>query len=277
MSIESGRRTDPFGLAELPDYETIIVTVERGVAHVTLHRPDRRNAISFKMMRELYEALVTLSHRSDIHVVVLGASGEFFCPGGDIKAMSNGEADAEIAAGFNPVTFRIPVMLHEMPQLTVAAINGACVTAGLGWACGCDLRIAASSARFGASFLERGIPGDMALPWSLPRIVGPAKARELSFLPRLVGAEEAKAIGLVSDVFDDHEFADRVEEYVAALRGFDPEAVRLLKSHYVAAERMQFGDFSDHESRIAISMAAERKAQFQEFLSGRADAQTAAD
>ena len=63
-------------------------------------------------------------------------------------------------------------MLHEMPQVTVAAINGACAGAGLGWACGCDLRYAARSAKLNTAFLDVAVAGDMGLPWSLPRLVG---------------------------------------------------------------------------------------------------------
>ena len=86
---------------------------------------------------------------------------------------------------------RIPVLLHEMPQVTVAAINGACAGAGLGWACGCDLRLAAAGARFNTAFLDVGVAGDMGVPWSLSRIVGGARARELFFFDRQVRCRKA--------------------------------------------------------------------------------------
>ena len=78
-----------------------------------------------------------------------------------------------------------------MPQLTVAAINGACAGAGLGWACVCDLRYAARSAKLNTAFLDVAVAGDMGLPWTLPRLVGASLARDLSFFPRRVTADEA--------------------------------------------------------------------------------------
>ena len=80
------------------------------------------------------------------------------------------------------------MLLHEMPQVTIAAINGACAGAGLGWACACDLRYAVADAKFNTAFLDVAVAGDMGLPWTLPRIVGAGRARELSLLPRKLDA-----------------------------------------------------------------------------------------
>ena len=168
--------------------DTISISIDQGVATLTLNRPHRNNSINIAMCREVYETLGEIAYRTDVSTVLLTGAGNTFCPGGDIKAIVSGEMAAEMAAGYNPVIYRIPVLLHEMPQVTVAAINGACAGAGLGWACGCDLRYATASAKFTTAFLDRGFAGDMSVPWSLPRIVGPAKARELSFLPDVFDA-----------------------------------------------------------------------------------------
>jgi 2-(1,2-epoxy-1,2-dihydrophenyl)acetyl-CoA isomerase len=143
-----------------------------------------------------------------------------------------------------------------MPQVTVAAINGACAGAGLGWACGCDLRYAARSAKLNTAFLDVAVAGDMGLPWTLPRIVGAGKARELSLLPRKLSADEAAAIGLVNATFDDHTFREDVAAVVAELAGKAPIARRGMKQHYVAAESTGFGEFialetKDHGAIIA--------------------------
>ena len=84
------------------------------------------------MLREVYETLSEISYRKDVSTVVLTGTGDTFCPGGDIKASVSGEMAAEMAAGFNKVIYSVPVLLHDMPQVTVAAINGACAGAGLG-------------------------------------------------------------------------------------------------------------------------------------------------
>lgn len=229
--------------------ETIVTSIEDGVCTLTLNRPQRHNSITITMCREVYEALEAIAYRTDVHTLVLTGAGNSFCPGGDIKAIVSGEMAAEQAAGYNPAIYRVPVLLHEMPQLTIAAINGACAGAGLGWACGCDLRYATSSAKFTTAFLDRGFAGDMSVPWSLPRIVGPAKARELSFFPDVFTSDDARAMGLVNDVFEDGEFASQVEAIVARLRSAKPAALRALKEHYVYAERTRFSDYADYETR----------------------------
>ena len=130
-----------------------------------------------------------------------------------------------------------------MPQVTVAAINGACAGAGLGWACACDLRYVARSAKLNTAFLDVAVAGDMGLPWTLPRLVGASRARDLSFFPRRVTADEAVAIGLVDGAFDDDVFAAEVRARVERLAGAAPLARRGMKAHYVAAESMGFGEF----------------------------------
>ena len=94
-----------------------------------------------------------------------------------------------------PREFEVTTLLHEIPAVTVAAINGACAGAGLGWALACDLRVMTASAKLNTAFLDVAVAGDMAIPWSLPRIVGAARARDLSFFPRRIEADEAERIG----------------------------------------------------------------------------------
>jgi 2-(1,2-epoxy-1,2-dihydrophenyl)acetyl-CoA isomerase len=140
--------------------------------------------------------------------------------------------------------------------VTVAAINGACAGAGLGWALACDLRVMAASAKLNTAFLDVAVAGDMAVPWSLPRLVGAARARELSFIPRRVTADEAHTIGLVARVFADDSFHDETEQLVVTLLKKSPAALRGMKENYVAAERMGLADFVDYESERHLRIAA---------------------
>src|ERR1019366_3969776 len=111
-----------------------------------------------------------------------------------------------------------------------AAVNGACAGAGLGWALACDFRFAAESARFNVAFLDVGVAGDMGGPWSLSRIVGSARARELYFLPGKFDAAEALRIGLVTRVFPDDRFQEEVDAIVNRLTDCAPIALRTLKA-----------------------------------------------
>jgi 2-(1,2-epoxy-1,2-dihydrophenyl)acetyl-CoA isomerase len=233
-------------------YETILWERDGGVGTITVNRPEHFNGITMTMLREVHELLHKVVDDETLTVIVLTGAGKSFCPGADLKHYTSGEA----REGGKPAYFDVPVMLHEMPQVTVAAINGACAGAGLGWACGCDLRFAARSAKLNTAFLDVAVAGDMGLPWTLPRIVGAGRARELSLLPRKLSAEEAAAIGLVNGVFDDDTFRDEVAAVVATLAGKAPLARRAMKQHYIAAESMGFEEYiaietKDHRRIIA--------------------------
>ena len=161
-------------------YDTIRWERDGGVGTLTINRPEQFNGMTTQMLRETHELLHAVADDETLTVIVLTGAGKAFCPGADLKHYTSGETGE---AGKDEY-FDVPVMLHEMPQVTVAAINGACAGAGLGWACGCDLRYAARSAKLNTAFLDVAVAGDMGLPWTLPRIVGAGTARELSLLPR---------------------------------------------------------------------------------------------
>jgi 2-(1,2-epoxy-1,2-dihydrophenyl)acetyl-CoA isomerase len=234
-------------------YETIRWERDnRGVGTLTMNRPDRLNGMTNQMLREAHELLHEVADDDSVTVVVLTGAGSAFCPGADLKHYTSGESGE---AG-NEAHFDVPVLLHEMPQVTVAAINGACAGAGLGWACGCDLRYATRSAKLNTAFLDVAVAGDMGLPWTLPRIVGAGRARELSLLPRKLTADEAGAVGLVNAVFDDDTFRDSVAAVVDQLAAKAPLARRAMKAHYVGAESMGFGEFVAMETKDHMSISA---------------------
>lgn len=253
----------------MSSYETIRYEVAGGVARLTLNRPEQRNGITNRMVREVHEALTGAAADTSLRVLLFTGEGSSFCPGADLNWATSGSSDPGDVV--EPEHFQVPVLLHAMPAVTVAAINGACAGAGFGWACGCDLRVATRSARFNTAFLNVAVAGDMGLPWSLPRIVGAAKARDLSFLAEKFTADEAQSMGLVARVWDDQAFRKEVEELVGCLERRSPTALRYMKSHYVAAERMDFGDYleleTEHHRRIAAS--ADTQEAFRAFLEKR--------
>jgi 2-(1,2-epoxy-1,2-dihydrophenyl)acetyl-CoA isomerase len=155
-----------------------------------------------------------------------------------------------------PAQFRAPVLLHEMPAVSIAVINGACAGAGLGWAAACDLRVAAGSAKFNTAFLDVAVAGDMALPWSLPRLLGAGKARELCMLPGKFDATEAHRIGFVARVFPDEQFADEAEAVVQRLAGAAPAALRTMKSNFLEAEQRDLASFIEIESERHLALFA---------------------
>jgi 2-(1,2-epoxy-1,2-dihydrophenyl)acetyl-CoA isomerase len=249
-------------------HETIRVEHEGAVATVTLHRPERLNGITNRMMRELHEALHQLAGDPGVRVVVLTGAGRSFCPGADLRSYAAGEPDERL----RPEWFDVTVLLHEMPAVTIAAVNGACAGAGMGWACACDLRVAADTAVFNTAFLAVAVAGDMALPWSLPRLVGAARARELLLFPGKLTADEAHRLGLVGQVVPADALAGEVAAMAARLAAASPAALRGLKANLLAAERLPLADFValETERHLRISASEDTAEAFRAFVEKRA-------
>jgi 2-(1,2-epoxy-1,2-dihydrophenyl)acetyl-CoA isomerase len=225
--------------------QTVVYEKTGPIATLTLNRPERMNGMTNRMVIEARDVLAAAAEDREVRVLVLTGAGRAFSPGADLQIVASEEGrPGDLTAD----DFRAAVLLHDMPAVTIAAINGACAGAALGWACACDLRFAAASARFNTAFLDVGVAGDMGGPWTLTRIVGPARARELLFFPDKFGAEEALRIGLVSRVFPDERLRAEVQAIVERLAGAAPIALRTLKANFVDAERMDFKGYVSLES-----------------------------
>jgi 2-(1,2-epoxy-1,2-dihydrophenyl)acetyl-CoA isomerase len=249
------------------EFETIRYEVSDGIGRLTLDRPEQRNAITNRMVRELYEATSLAAADPSLKVLVLTGSGSAFCPGADLSHFTSGGTDERL----HPRHFRATTLLHEMPAVTVALVNGACAGAALGWALACDLRIATASARFNIAFLDVGVAGDMGGTWLLTQLLGGAKARELCLLPGKFDAAEAQRLGLVSRVVDDESFAEEGEALVSRLASYSPTALWGLKSNLLAAERTTFADYVDLESErhIRITASEDTAEGFRAFMEKR--------
>jgi 2-(1,2-epoxy-1,2-dihydrophenyl)acetyl-CoA isomerase len=207
------------------------------------------------MVNEVYEALRRLRRCDDVHVVVLTGSGTSFCPGADLSSAGAGAlADRPVP---HASAYHSARLLAEMPQVTVAAINGGCAGAGLAWAAACDLRIAAERARFSTAFLEVGLASELGLPWTLPRIVGAGIARDLCLLPRKLSAQEALELRLVSRVLSNDSFDSEIQRIVAELAGRRPSALRTLKANFRDAEDKTLEAYLDVETERHHRLAAE--------------------
>jgi 2-(1,2-epoxy-1,2-dihydrophenyl)acetyl-CoA isomerase len=242
------------------EYQTIRYEKSGTVARLIMNRPDRMNAMTNRMLLETGRALAAAAEDRELRVLVLtGAGDRGFCPGADLQLTASGEGEAPDR--ITPEDFRVPVQLHQMPAVTIAAINGACAGAGFGWACACDLRFAAQSAMFNVAFLDVGVAGDMGGPWSLPRIIGAARARELYYMPGKFNADEALRIGLVSRVFPDKTFRAEVDAIVERLAESAPIALRTLKSNFIEAEKLDFASYIALESERHLPMFATHDTQ----------------
>ncbi|MGH7819702.1 MAG: enoyl-CoA hydratase/isomerase family protein, partial [Candidatus Binatia bacterium] len=137
--------------------ETVLYDVQDQIATITLNRPDRLNTMNRALLDEALEAIEAVASDDGVRVVILTGAGRGFCAGGDLSAadaLAGGPLESDIGRlrGY----MRTSELLHEMPKVTIAAINGACAGAGLAWACAADLRYAAASAVFNTAFLTAG-------------------------------------------------------------------------------------------------------------------------
>ncbi len=182
----------------------LLETTEGGIAWLTLNRPNRLNAFSPAMLLALGEALQRLGGDSEVGVIVVTGAGRGFCAGGDVKTMETRASQSfeERVEGLRRM-HQLPLLLRTIPKVVIAMVNGPAVGAGLGLAMACDLRVAGRSARFGTGFAGVGYSGDFGGSWSLTRLVGTSKARELYFLGDIIDAGAAAAFGLVNRVVDD--------------------------------------------------------------------------
>ena len=234
-----------------PTYRHILLDVDGPIARLTMNRPDRMNSMTNLMVRETTQALELVAAMAHVRILVLTGAGRSFCPGADLQGITSGSgSDAALTTD----DFRTPVLLREMAAVTVALVNGACAGAGFGWACACDIRIATRSAKFNSAFLDVGVAGDMAGPWTLARLVGAGKARELYFIPDKFSADEAQRIGLVARVYDDDTFAEQSAAVVNRLAAASPAGLRTMKANFTDSERLTLAEFSKVESERHMAL-----------------------
>ena len=201
-----------------------------GVALLVLDNPDLRNAMSDEMTASWGSAVDALAGDPTVRVVVVTGEGSAFCSGGNTGWIA-GEPDATVdrlrtrMIGF----YRSWLSIRRLEVPTIAAVNGPAVGAGLCLALACDLRYAAAGARLGVPFVRLGMHAGMGGTYLLPEVVGPAAARDLLLTGRMVDAEEALRLGLVSRVLPEEGFRDQVLTTAAEVAATAPIASRLTK------------------------------------------------
>jgi 2-(1,2-epoxy-1,2-dihydrophenyl)acetyl-CoA isomerase len=230
--------------------EPLVLTRRDGAClRITLNEPSRRNALSPALIDALLPALESVEE--DVRVVVIRGAGPVFSVGGDLQLRASGHglltADVDESRTRLRRAVRTVELLAAMPQVTIAAVNGACAGAGLSLASACDLRIASAGARFNTAFLTAGVSGDFAGIWHLSRLVGPGRARQLFLLPGPFDAARALELGVVGHVVPDEQFEDQVSKIVAGLVSSAPLALRALKENLVDAESMPLSRYLDRE------------------------------
>lgn len=226
--------------------QEILYEVSGHVATVTLNRPDKLNAWTRLMEKEIRQAMEQAAGDDTVRVIVLTGGGRGFCAGADMSLLSsvvqrglgnehplpdsgsNGAPAAEPA--LRPDFQRQYSYFPSIPKPIIGAINGPAVGLGFVIAMFCDLRFASETARFGSAFARRGLIAEYGLAWLLPRIIGHANALELLLSARVIDAQEALRLGVVNQVFPQDGFMERVYGYANDLAdGVSPRSMRVIK------------------------------------------------
>ena len=199
--------------------ETVTYDLSDGVGTVTLNRPDAMNALNTELKVALRDTLTAAADDPDVRAVLLTGTGRAFCVGQDLaEHAANLEGDLDAVWTTVPEHYTpIAMLLATMPKPVVAAVNGVAAGAGAAFALACDVRVVADSAGFNMAFSAIGLAADSGSSWSLQRLVGPAKAKELLLMPSTIPAAQALELGLATEVVPVDQVIPRAHEIAARL------------------------------------------------------------
>jgi 2-(1,2-epoxy-1,2-dihydrophenyl)acetyl-CoA isomerase len=237
----------------------LLESTENGIATLTLNRPERLNALSPAMTSGLKDALERLATDHSVGAIVIAGAGRGWCAGGDVKTMESRGANQSFEDRVEGLrrAHQLPFLLRTMPKVVIAMINGPVAGAGLGLALACDLRIAGKAARFGTAFARIGYSGDYGGSWSLTRLVGTAKARELYFLADIIDGDKAGELGIVNRVVEDSALREETMALARRIADGPQIALGLMKRNLFAAETEPFQTVLDleaaHQARCAFT------------------------
>ena len=188
-------------------FEHLLLSHEGPITRLTLNVPDQLNAMTPAMGAEIRDAVPLINERAETRVVIVRGAGRAFSAGGSLKSIQeevSEDADAGPGLGGGGANFyRLYLSVRDLDAPSIAAINGHAIGAGLCFALGCDMRVIRTGARVGMTFVKLGIHPGMAATWTLPRLIGPARAAELLYSGRLIDAATAVEWGIASREVDE--------------------------------------------------------------------------
>jgi len=207
--------------------QTILFEEANGVAILTLNRPSVKNAMDEEMRRQLAELIIDIQNDNSIRVLIITGAGGTFCSGGDIRGMQEGSPEATRTRLISIHNWCEPLMNLDKP--VIAAVDGVAYGAGLGLVLTADMVLSTPRARFCASFLRMGLIPDFALLYTLPRIVGRQRAKDLVFSAREFDAEEARNMGIVLEIQSVDMLMARAKQMAASMAKASPIALSIAK------------------------------------------------
>ncbi len=219
------------------EYKTVIYERDGNVGVMTLNRPEVKNAFDATMQAEMDAVVTEVAKDVDARVLIITGAGKAFCTGADVAyLMSIGEehklhqtAMEEMIRGDNNILTTV-IKIRNLPKPVIAAVNGTAAGGGLALALACDFRVASDQARFNMIFTKRGVIPESGSTYTLPRLVGAARALELIFTADTVDAAEAERIGMVNHVYPAGELMSKTKELASKIAQNSPIAMGFSKA-----------------------------------------------
>ena len=248
---------------------------EGEVVWATLNRPERLNALSRNLVKELREFFVGLYWRRDVRVVVLQGAGNAFCAGLDLKERGNPQAPRSIGASLTAQReiSEIVIAMRRCPQPIIACVNGAAAGGGFALALASDVRIATPTLKMNAAFIRIGLTAcDIGVSYFLPRMVGSSVAAEYMLTGRFIDAQRAYQLGLVSRVVEPDQLEAEAKGFVEDMLHATPLGLRLTKealNHAIDAGGLEAAIAMEDRNQILASSDGDFQEGVQAFLEKR--------
>jgi enoyl-CoA hydratase/carnithine racemase len=248
--------------------ETLPVTIDRGVALLTLNRPEALNALTPEMQRGYGRKLLELGRDRAVRVIVVTGAGRGFCSGADVASITHEEGD-DSEHEFTTMTLeQLPTIALDVPKPVVAAINGVAAGIGVALAAACDVRFIAPGARLITLFSRLGLVAENGTSWTLARAVGTARAMEILLSGRAVTAEEAVAIGLATELVSGKPVLDRALDWAHDVADHcAPRALAQIKAQVY--EDLPVPGRAAFERSVKLMAASIETGELQEALRAR--------
>ncbi|MDT2005769.1 enoyl-CoA hydratase [Rhodococcus opacus] len=227
----------------------VLLRRHQGVATLELNRPHRKNSLTTELVEEAIAAVEEVAGTAQDRVLVVAGAGDSFCSGMDLAAPLRPD---ELT--FMRRVGQLCTLVHELPKPTIAKVTGPAMGFGANFALCCDLVLAGEGAVFGEMFAELGISVDGGGTWSLPRLVGIAKAKEIVFFGERISGKEAAELGIANRVVPDHDLDDLVESWAQRLSAGPALALSMMKKSINASFETSFAQAVEQES-LAQSVA----------------------
>jgi 2-(1,2-epoxy-1,2-dihydrophenyl)acetyl-CoA isomerase len=254
--------------------EVILTNVTNKVATLTFNRPDKLNALSRDLIFQSIDTLKQWSKDDEVGAIVITGAGRAFCAGGDVSTMADRtETNQTLEEKIDWLRegHELSWTLHHMPKVTIAAVNGHSMGAGLGVALSCDLRIASEQAKFGTAYAKVGYGGDFGTTWLLTQYVGAPKAKELFFLSDILDAKQAQELGLVNRVVAHDELQARVADLAERIAHGPLTSFRYMKANVNLSTSVDFRTMLDREAEthMRCGLTEDHKEGVRAFLEKR--------